>query len=264
MSLQYDDIKEVELIVRGEVQGAGYRQYVAKIGRKLKLAGFVENRKDGTVRIRCKGEKNAVLEFKRQINVKNPEGAPLIEVEDIKETQLAQGKIKKKFFEEKYSDSKAEMSQGFSTGMNYMNLFRAESRANFGELDKTMNRVDNTINKMDNTIDTFRAESQANFGKLDETMNRVDNTINKMDNTIDTFRAESKSGMEQINKTTSGLKNETVTRFDRLDKKYDKISQAMFEVVTAINERNKTFESRMEITEKSIESLLKILAQKKT
>lgn len=232
MSLQYDDIKEVELIVRGEVQGVGYRQYVAKIGRKLKLAGFVETLKDGTVRIRCKGEENAVLEFKRQINVKNPEGAPLIEVEDIKETQLAQGKIKKKFFEEKYSDSKAEMSQGFSTGMGYMNLFRAESRAN--------------------------------FGKLDETMNRVDNTINKMDNTIDTFRAESKLGMEQINKTTSGLKNETVTRFDRLDKKYDKISQAMFEVVTAINERNKTFESRMEKTDKSIESLLKILAQKKT
>lgn len=204
MSLQYDDIKEVELIVRGEVQGVGYRQYVAKTGRKLKLAGFVENRKDGTVRIRCKGKEKAVLEFKRQINVKNPEGAPLIEVEDIKETQLAQGKIKKKFFEEKYSDSKAEMSQGFSTGMGYMNLFREETQLN---------------------LNRFREETQSN---------------------LNLFREE------------------TQTSFKHMDEKYDKISQAMFAVVNSIEERNKTFESRMEITEKSIESLLKILAQKKT
>ncbi len=204
MSLQYDDIKEVELIVRGEVQGVGYRQYVAKIGRKLKLAGFVENLKDGTVRIRCKGMENAVLEFKRQINVKNPEGAPLIEVEDIEETQLAQGTIKKKFFEEKYSDLKAEMSQGFSTGMGYMNLLREETQLN---------------------LNRFREETQSN---------------------LNLFREE------------------TQTSFKHMDQKYDKISQAMFAVVNGIEERNKTFESRMEKTDTSIESLLKILAQKKT
>jgi acylphosphatase len=40
ISLQNDDIREVDLTVQGEIQGVGYRQYVANIGRRLKLAGI--------------------------------------------------------------------------------------------------------------------------------------------------------------------------------------------------------------------------------
>jgi len=173
--------REVELIVQGEVQGVGYRQYVAKIGRRLKLAGCVKNLKDGTVQIRCMGDKEIINEFKKKINTHNPHDAPLIDVEDIKEIQLAQGTIKQTHFEEIYDDSSAEMSQGFSTGMSYMNLFRTETKASF----------------------------------------------------------------------------------EHMDEKYDLISKGMLAVVEIIEERNKTFESRMEKTEKNIESLLKILADKK-
>ncbi len=160
--------REVELIIQGEVQGVGYRQYVAKIGRRLKLAGCVKNLKDGAVQIRCMGDEEIINEFKKKINTHNPHDAPLIDVEDIKEIQLAQGTIKQTHFEEIYDDPSAEMSQGFSTGMSYMNLFR-----------------------------------------------------------------------------------------------YDLISKGMLAIVEIIEERNKTFESRMEKTEKNIESLLKILADKK-
>ncbi len=190
---------EVEFIVSGEVQGVGYRQYVAKIGRKLKLVGFAENLKDSTVQIHCKGDETAISEFKKLIDVQKPEVAPLINVEKIAEKQLAQGTINQTSFEEKYSDSTAEMAQGFSTGMNYMNLFRAESHAN--------------LNIIGNKIDS-------GFAK-------------------------------------------TAERFDRLDEKYDKISQAMFAVVSEIKDTNKIFETRIEKTDKNIESLLKVLAQKK-
>jgi len=175
-----NDIKEVEVIVEGEVQGVGYRQYVAKIGRKLKLAGCVENLEDGSVRICCKGNENVINEFIKKIDVKRPEVAPLIVVENISKTQLAEGTIKQHNFREKYSESNAEMAQGFSTGMNYLTL----------------------------------------------------------------------------------LNTSTQTSFKNMDEKYDKISQAMYAVVEKIEERNKTFESRMEKTEQNIESLLKILTQK--
>lgn len=173
---------ELELIVLGDVQGVGYRQYVAGIGRKLNLMGYVKNLKNGTVQIRCRGYEKAINEFKEIISRKNPPEAPLIYVEEIKEKPLVEGTIKQKFFEEIYGKLNAEMSQGNTTGMNYLNLFRTD----------------------------------------------------------------------------------TIKSFEHMDEKYDAISKGMLGVVTVIEERNITFESRIEKTEKNIESLLKILAEKKS
>lgn len=116
---------ELDLIVEGDVQGVGYRQYVAKVGRKLKLTGFVENLEDGTVHIQCKGPKKAIVEFKKKINQKNPAEAPLI-----------------------YDESIAEMSQGFSTGMSYMNLSREENKANFKDMDENIERTEKNIESL--------------------------------------------------------------------------------------------------------------------
>ena len=65
------------------------------------------------------------------------------------------------------------------------------------------------------------------------------------------------------------LREDTNTNFARMDEKYHLISENMIAIVNSIEERNKTFENkiekienRMEKTEKSIESLLKILAEK--
>ncbi|MDD5616706.1 MAG: acylphosphatase [Candidatus Methanoperedens sp.] len=164
-----------------------------KTGRKLKLAGYVKNLKDGTVQIHCKGDEKAISEFKKKINVKKPDAAPLIVVEGINEKKLARGKIKQKNFEELYDETSAEMSQGFSTGMKYINLFNNDTQAN---------------------LNLLRSETKENFHRMDE--------------------------------------------------KYDAISKAMFAVVEGMEERNKTFEIKIEKTNKSIESLLKILTQKKS
>src|SRR3989338_3808977 len=141
-------VKEVEFIVSGDVQGVGYRQYVAKTGRKLKLVGFAENLNDGTVHIHCKGDEKAIGEFRKRITMQRPEAAPLIHIEHIKEKQLTQGTITQTIFEEKYSDSTAEMAQGFSTGMNYMNLFRAESQTNFNRVDGNFKNINEKYDKI--------------------------------------------------------------------------------------------------------------------
>lgn len=185
-------VKEVEFIVSGDVQGVGYRQYVAKVGRKLKFVGLAENLKDGTVRIHCKGEEKAISEFRKLINIQRPEVAPLINVEHIEEKQLTQGTVTQTIFEEKYSDSTAEMAQGFSTGMNYLNYFNSKTQSSFAHMDEKYDKI-----------------SQGMFAVVSEIKNSIDKTV------------------------------------------------------TSNEERNKTFETRMEKTEKNIESLLKILAEKK-
>jgi acylphosphatase len=48
----------VRLKVHGRVQGVFYRQSTADQARMLKLAGWVANEKDGTVKIEAQGEKD--------------------------------------------------------------------------------------------------------------------------------------------------------------------------------------------------------------
>src|SRR3989344_5067750 len=166
-------INEFEFIVSGEVQGVGYRQYVAKAGRKLKLVGFAENLKDGTVRIHCKGDEKDIGKFRKLINIQRPEAAPLINAEHIEEKQLAQGTVKQTGFEEKYSDSTAEMAQGFSTGMNYMNLFRAESQTNF-------NRVDGNFKNINEKYDKISQGMFAVVASMEKRMEKTDKNIESL------------------------------------------------------------------------------------
>lgn len=240
-------MEEVELIVTGDVLGVGYRQYVAKIGRKLKLVGFVENLKDGTVLIHCRGEEKNIAEFKRQINTKKPEFAPLIDVEEMKVKQLASGTIKQTIFEEVYGDAVAEMSQGFSTGMNYMNLFREENQKN---LNRSTVEIKDAINHSGVEIKDAINHSSV---EIKETINRSGEEAQK---NLNLFRVETQENLGL-------LRTDTQASFKHMDEKYDAITQAMLAVVNSIEERNRVFESRMEKTDKNIESLLMVLSQKK-
>lgn len=47
-------------LVRGRVQGVGFRQFVAARARALRLAGFVRNLPDGSVEVAAEGPKSAV------------------------------------------------------------------------------------------------------------------------------------------------------------------------------------------------------------
>lgn len=51
----------VRVIVRGKVQGVGFRAYTDMQAQALKLNGWVRNRRDGTVEAMLSGEK-AVIE----------------------------------------------------------------------------------------------------------------------------------------------------------------------------------------------------------
>lgn len=174
---------EIELIVFGDVQGVGYRQYVAKIGRRLKLKGFVRNLNDGTVQIHCKGNERDLCEFREQINTKKPEVAPLINVEDIKERQLDLRTIKQTFFEEVYDHPSAEMSQGLYTGMKYMTIFNRETQAN---------------------LNLLRTGTQASFNHMDE---KYDAISKAMLTVVDSIEDRNKVFERRIEKIETNIES---------------------------------------------------------
>jgi acylphosphatase len=50
-----DDVVRLEAVVRGRVQGVGFRYHVVREARRLGLAGWVANEHDGSVRAVAEG-----------------------------------------------------------------------------------------------------------------------------------------------------------------------------------------------------------------
>ena len=70
----------IRAIVRGQVQGVGFRDATVRRARDLGLMGWVRNADDGTVAVHAEGEEAAVDELVAFLN-KGPRGAVVAEVE---------------------------------------------------------------------------------------------------------------------------------------------------------------------------------------
>jgi acylphosphatase len=80
------------IIVHGEVQNVGYRVFVAREAGRLHLAGWVRNRRDGTVETLVAGEADRVAEFLEAAK-RGPVTARIVSVsiEDADEAALREG-----------------------------------------------------------------------------------------------------------------------------------------------------------------------------
>ena len=72
----------LHVVVRGRVQGVGYRWFVRERGRALRLAGWVRNLSDGSVEIAADGEGSA-LERLRVLLGQGPPGADVVAVDEV-------------------------------------------------------------------------------------------------------------------------------------------------------------------------------------
>ncbi len=73
------------LSIHGRVQGVWYRGWCVRTARKLGLAGWVRNRRDGSVEAVVEGDADSVREFIRLAR----DGPPDAKVERIDEEDVA-------------------------------------------------------------------------------------------------------------------------------------------------------------------------------
>jgi acylphosphatase len=76
--------KAFEIIVKGLVQGVGFRRFVYENAKKLKLKGYAKNLSNGDVEILAIGDEEKIKELYEACKI----GPPLARVEkvEIKET----------------------------------------------------------------------------------------------------------------------------------------------------------------------------------
>ena len=73
-----------EILVEGDVQGVGYRNFAQRKAAHLGLGGYVMNLGDGRVRVRVEGPREVIEEFARDLE----KGPPLARVEKLSVTWL--------------------------------------------------------------------------------------------------------------------------------------------------------------------------------
>jgi len=72
----------MRLLVRGRVQGVGFRWFVRVQARRLNLSGWVANRPDGTVELAASGDQEKLDELKRRVK-RGPVGAQVISLDEL-------------------------------------------------------------------------------------------------------------------------------------------------------------------------------------
>ena len=62
-------MKRMHVIVRGVVQGVGFRFFTRDLARRYGLGGFVRNRPDGTVEVEVQGEDGTLAAFLEDLEI---------------------------------------------------------------------------------------------------------------------------------------------------------------------------------------------------
>ncbi len=157
-------LTKAEIIVKGDVQHAGYRGEVLKIAQGFPIKGFVENLKGGSVKIICECEKEVINDFLRAIDIKNE----FIDVKEI-EKEFLPPRNEFESFEIKFSDMVFELFQGFGTAGKFLKVSIAETR-------KVGEKVDRLT---DITID-FKNQTGTNFQDLDGKYHKISENIEEI------------------------------------------------------------------------------------
>ena len=76
------------VIVRGRVQGVGFRWFVREHARTLRLVGWVKNRVDGMVELEVEGPPEKVAELMTFV-AEGPDGAVVAGVDDVQISEPA-------------------------------------------------------------------------------------------------------------------------------------------------------------------------------
>ena len=98
---------KAEIIAKGAVQKAGYRDYVQEKARSLNVKGYVENLRDGSVRIVCEADEDTLKNFIKLINIKQD----LITVEKIETVKTQPATSEYEYFDIKYGAMEEEIGE---------------------------------------------------------------------------------------------------------------------------------------------------------
>ena len=231
------------LVVRGFVQGVGYRAFVKQVAYRLEIKGTVQNLRDGGVEIYARAETEAIDRFKEFLLSQSP--GEVEDIEEYPEGTEGYGKgpeewIGFNILRDDYSSLEETMEYVVLGGVRLEKGMKAgfadlkgEMNAGFSELKKEMNAGFSDLgSKVDTGFSDLGSKVDAGFSDLG---NKVDTGFFDIKNEIKLTRDELGEKINASNEKTEDFHLEMVQKFDALDVKYGIIGQGL-------NEMNGRFE----------------------
>jgi acylphosphatase len=139
------------LLVEGTVQRVGFRRFSERLARKFKLSGYIENRRDGTVKIFVQGANvSSIEEFTKEIQ----SAPPPLEVDSLTLTK-AKPIPRIKHFQIRSGPLALEIQEGFGPMETQFNDYRQEftsfskmTEAKLQELDQKYGEIASKLEKV--------------------------------------------------------------------------------------------------------------------
>jgi acylphosphatase/uncharacterized protein YoxC len=203
-------IVRVRMVIKGDVQEAGYRAFIMRTAQKLKLKGYVENLPDGSVRVVCEGKRKAIDEFSKEIRLKND----MVNVESLRK-HFAKPKGEFNRFEVKTSDLAYEMFQGYATAGKHFKM-----------LGQKMDCVGEKVEDVGRKVDGVGEKVEDVGRKVDGVGKKVEDVGRKVDG-VGVKVENVGEKVEGVGGKVDNLTAHTDEHFNRLDDKYGLVSETL-------------------------------------
>jgi len=188
-----------KIVVEGNVQKVGYRDFVQKVARKLGVKGYVENLRDGNVQIICEAEEAVLNGFVEGINVKDD----FIKVEKVPVVERSEATSEFDFFEIKYGRLEEELGERLGTAVAYAGATRQDIKEMHVDLK--------------GSIEEMHVDLKGSIEEM-----HVD-----LKGSIEEMHKDLKDEVVGVQSEIRGMRGEMSERFDEMAKRYDAISSEL-------------------------------------
>ena len=213
---------KAKLIVEGNVQKVGYRDYVQKTARKLGVKGYVENLRDGTVQIICELEDPILETFINALNIQED----FINVEKIRIAEKSEAKGEFDYFEIKYGKLEEELGERLGTATEYARATTTDIKHMHQEVKETKQSIQEMHADLKGSISSMHEETRGTRMGIQE------------------MHRDLKDGVLGVQVEVKSMHHEINDRFDEMAKRYDVISS---ELVRTREELTRTVNALLEL-----------------
>jgi|GEM_PF-590495 len=238
------------LVVRGFVQGVGYRAFVKQVAYRLEIKGTVQNLRDGGVEIYARAETEAIDRFKEFLLSQSP--GEVEDIEEYPEGTEGYGKgpeewIGFNILRDDYSSLEETMEYVVLGGVRLEKGMKAgfadlkgEMNAGFSELKKEMNAGFSDLgSKVDTGFSDLGSKVDTGFSDLGS---KVDTGFSDLGNKVDTGFSDLGS---KVDAGFSDLGNKVDTGFFDIKNEIKLTRDELGEKINASNEKTEDFHLEM-------------------
>jgi len=175
--------KLAEIIIFGQVQKAGFRDFIDELAFDLNLKGYVKNLDDGTVKVTCEGEEDLIRELLKKVNITQYP----IRVEHI-DVAYTEPSGEYKIFEVIRED---DLTLATYERMDAVVRYMREMNSNLGnKIDQNRTEIREMNSNLGNKIDGLGDKIDQNRTEIREMNSNLGNKIDEIGDKIDQNRME--------------------------------------------------------------------------